>query len=162
MFDELEDIVERLTTVGNEEFFNIFDSKNSFIYFAAFSKFTQFNLNDQKFVDFMIAFDRELHEVEINGVSFDELNKKSTKDKNVVVSKINHLVSLMKDYLDISVYTENKIEHEEDMSVLEFVRKNVDPNFEEEDIELFETAFDDYIVGVDNNSPLLTPKNHYS
>lgn len=162
MFDELEDIVERLTTVGNEEFFNIFDSKNSFIYFAAFSKFTQFNLNDQKFVDFMIAFDRELHEVEINGVSFDELNKKSTKDKTVVVSKINHLVSLMRDYLDISVCTESKIEHEEDMSVLEFVRKNVDPNFEEEDIELFETTFDDYIVGVDNNSPLLTPKNHCS
>ena len=162
MFDELEDIVERLTTVGNEEFFNIFDSKNSFIYFAAFSKFTQFNLNDQKFVDFMIAFDRELHEVEINGVSFDELNKKSTKDKNVVVSKINHLVNLMKDYLGVSICKENRVEHEENISILEFVRESVDPNFEEEDIELFETTFDDYIVGVDNNSPLLVPQNHYS
>lgn len=162
MFDELEDIIERLTAVGNEDFFNIFDSKNSFIYFAAFSRFTKFNLDDQKFVDFMIDFDKGLHEKKIEGISFDELNKKSTKDKSVVVSKIDHLVKLMKAYYGGNVCDEYEVEHQEEKSVLEFVRENVDSNFEEEDVELFETTFDDYTVNVDNNSPLLSPRNRQS
>lgn len=162
MFDEMEDLIERLTAVGNEEFFNIFDSKNSFIYFTAFSKFTKFKLDDQRFVDFMIDFDKELHEKKVDGISFDELNKKSTKDKSVVLSKIDQMVKLMEAYYGTNISEECKIEHEESKTTLEFVRENVDPNFEEEDVELFETTFDDYTVSVDNNSPLLSPRNRQS
>lgn len=162
MFDNLEDMIDRLTNVGSEEFFDIFDSKNSFIYFTAFSNFIKFeDLGDQRFVDFMIDFNKELHTKEIGGVSFDNLNKKSTKDKSVVIAKINHLVALMEEYFGVSM-KENHAECVEEKSIVDFVRETVEPNFEEEDIELFETTFDDYTVGVDNNSPLLSPQNRPS
>lgn len=159
MFDELEDMIERLTKVGNEEFFNIFDSKNSFIYFAAFYEFLKFNLEDNKFVEFLISFENELHNKKINGVSFDDLNGKSTKDKNIVIGKVNQLKKLMEEYfhVDNKEDLENKNE-----SVLDFVKKNVDQNFESEDIELFEETFNDYTINVNNNSSLLRQENRRS
>lgn len=159
MFDELEDMIERLTKVGNEEFFNIFDSKNSFIYFATFHEFLKLNLEDNKFVEFLISFENELHNKKINGVSFDDLNGKSTKDKNIVIGKVNQLKKLMEEYfhVDNKEDLENKNE-----SVLDFVKKNVDQNFESEDIELFEETFNDYTINVNNNSSLLRQENRRS
>lgn len=159
MFDELEDMIERLTKVGNEEFFNIFDSKNSFIYFATFHEFLKLNLEDNKFVEFLISFENELHNKKINGTSFDDLNGKSTKDKNIVIGKVNQLKKLMEEYfhVDNKEYLENKNE-----SVLDFVKKNVDQNFESEDIELFEETFNDYTINVNNNSSLLRQENRRS
>ena len=159
MFDELEELVERLTNIGNEEFFNIFDSKNSFVYFAAFHEFLKFNLEDNKFVEFMIEFENELHSKKIKEISFDDLNGKSTKDKNIVIGKVNQLKNLMKEYfhVDNKEDLENKNE-----SVLDFVKKNVDQNFESEDIELFEETFNDYTINVNNNSSLLRQENRRS
>ncbi len=47
----------------------------------------------------MAEFSRSLHRREINGKSFDDLNGKATKDKAVVLNKINHLEKLMNEYL---------------------------------------------------------------
>ena len=159
MFDELEELVERLTNIGNEEFFNIFDSKNSFVYFAAFHEFLKFNLEDNKFVEFMIEFENELHSKKIKEISFDDLNGKSTKDKNIVIGKVNQLKNLMKEYFHID---DKKEVEDKNESILEFINKNVDEKFKAEDIELFEDIFNDYTVNIDNNSPLLCQENRKS
>ena len=36
----------------------------------------------------------------VDGVTFDDLNGKSTKDKNVVLGKMRHLERLMMDFLE--------------------------------------------------------------
>lgn len=100
-FDNFEDMVGRITNVGTEEVFNMFDSKDSFIYFGLFARFVNSGLDDERFIEFMTEFSQSLHSTEINGITFDELNGKSTKDKNVVISKINHLEKLMNQYLHI-------------------------------------------------------------
>lgn len=102
-FDNFEDMVGRITNVGTEEVFNMFDSKDSFIYFGLFARFVNSGLDDEKFIEFMVKFSHSLHSAEINGVTFDDLNDKSTKDKNVVISKIRHLEQLMNDYLHIEI-----------------------------------------------------------
>lgn len=47
----------------------------------------------------MSAFSQSLHSKKVDGVTFDDLNGKSTKDKKVVIAKMNHLEILMKYYL---------------------------------------------------------------
>ncbi len=49
----------------------------------------------------MIEFDQSLHDIVIEGVNFNDLCGKSTKDKSVVIKKMNHLEALMKKYLGI-------------------------------------------------------------
>lgn len=100
-FDNFEDMVSRISQAGTEEVFSMFDSKDSFIYFGLFARFVNYGLEDEKFIEFMTEFSQSLHSAEINGITFDELNGKSTKDKNVVISKINHLEQLMNSYLHI-------------------------------------------------------------
>lgn len=100
-FDNFEDMVSRISQAGTEEVFNMFDSKDSFIYFGLFARFVKFGLDDKRFIEFMTEFSQSLHGAEINGITFDELNGKSTKDKNVVISKITHLEKLMNQYLNI-------------------------------------------------------------
>ena len=94
----------------------MFDSKNSFLWFGLFGKFAAIsesgpawkkqtqerkNCKDEKFVEFMSAFKQSLHSKVIDGICFDDLEQKSTKDKNTVVDKLYHLERLMADYLDI-------------------------------------------------------------
>lgn len=100
-FDNFEDMVSRISQAGTEEVFNMFDSKDSFIYFGLFARFVKSGLDDEKFIEFMTEFPKSLHSTEVDGITFDELNGKSTKDKNVVISKITHLEKLMNQYLNI-------------------------------------------------------------
>ncbi|MSS11735.1 hypothetical protein FYJ38_24320 [Clostridium sp. WB02_MRS01] len=100
-FDNFEDMVSRISQAGTEEVFNMFDSKDSFIYFGLFARFVKSGLDDEKFIEFMTEFPKSLHSTEVDGTTFDELNGKSTKDKNVVISKITHLEKLMNQYLNI-------------------------------------------------------------
>lgn len=128
-FDEFEDVIERLTKIGTEEIFNMFDSKDSFIWFGLFARFAKMKLEDIKFIEFMTEFAESLHNKRIGDISFDDLNGKSTKDKNVVINKINHLEKLMKEYFymedsDIS----NKEEVGED-----FVEKKKRPDIKKEE-----------------------------
>ena len=94
-------MVSRISQAGTEEVFSMFDSKDSFIYFGLFARFVNSGLDDERFIEFMTEFSQSLHSTEINGITFDELNGKSTKDKSVVIGKINHLEKLMNQYLNI-------------------------------------------------------------
>nr|WP_024835477.1 DUF262 domain-containing protein [Clostridium sp. 12(A)] len=157
-FEDFEDMVGRITNVGTEDVFNMFDSKDSFIYFGLFARFVNSGLNDEKFIEFMAEFSQSLHSKEVDGVTFDDLNGKSTKDKNVVISKINHLEKLMNDYLHIEAKDINTTV--EALSVIDFVRDNINSEVLEEDIDDYYDMLDSYKL--DKKSALLSWKNEPS
>ena len=153
--DRLSKIIDKKTTG------KLFNSKNSFIWFAAFHKFTRYGVDDFKFKDFLIAFQNDLHSKtfeEYDNDSFDTYeNNKSTKDKKVVLAKLDMLDKLMKEYLHIE---ESENDEFEESSVLDFVKDNVNPDTTEEDIEEYEEFYeDDLKIEVDNSSKLLEESN---
>ena len=92
----------------------LFNAKNSFIWFAAFHKFTEFGIEDTRFADFLKEFQRTLHSktfAEYENESFDTYDgNKGTKDKKVVNAKLDMIEQLMKEYLHITDVTEDKNE----------------------------------------------------
>lgn len=101
VFRDFEKMVGRLEKVITDKSAHVFNSKDSFLWFALFAGFRKIGIEDKKFVEFIIAFTTSLHSKGIDGVSFDSIlaNTKSTKDKGIVRKKIIHLEKLMKIYL---------------------------------------------------------------
>lgn len=115
-FTEFYSLVERLTAVcSTENVAKLFDVKDSFLWFGLFSRFTKLEIEDNKFVDFMNNFNT-LKNVEIDGVSFESIlaGTKSTKDKGIVLKKINHLEKLMNQYFNFEKENEMNNEIQED------------------------------------------------
>jgi hypothetical protein len=148
-------LVERLTNVCDKDVAEFFNAKDSFLWFGLFSRFIKTNYEDSAFVLFLKEFKKSLHEKQINEVSFDDLNRKATKDKSVVTDKINHLETLMNEFLQTV----------EDLKVVdsfEFVKEMVDQNATESDVEQYEEVLDDLTLNVDNSSKLLDKQNRAS
>lgn len=162
-FDNFEDMVERLEKAVTDDVSDMFDSKDSFLYFSLFAKFVDTGLDDEKFIEFMTEFSRSLHNKNINGVTYDDLcvNPKtgktfSTKDRYIVTPKMERLELLMNEFLHI-----NK-EDLAEVNTLDFVKENVNPETTEEDVELYSSILDDFTVEVDNNTKLLDEHNRPS
>lgn len=155
-FTDFYSMVERLTVVCNEEVAQLFNAKDSFLWFGLFSRFIKSETDDKKFIEFMTEFIQFLHNKKINGVSYDDLNGKSTKDKNVVLGKMEHLEKLMYEFLGV-----NKDDVVID-DVLTFVKQNVCQDTTPDDIELYEDCLNDLTLNVDNNTKLLDKQNHPS
>lgn len=103
-FDSYETIINRLENCVTDDNLELFNKKNSFLLITLFSRFVNSNLDDNKFDGFLTAFREELYRKEINGKSFEDLwEDKSTKDKNIVIARVEHLTQLMCDYLGISI-----------------------------------------------------------
>lgn len=158
-FDSFEDLVERITRAGTEETFNMFDSKDSFMWFGLFARFVKTGFDDSRFIEFMAEFSRSLHRREINGKSFDDLNGKATKDKAVVLNKINHLEKLMNEYLGTGKEA-GPVDGER--SILEFLRDTVSPGITQEDFSLYQEILEDLSLNVDHSSKLLEEANRPS
>lgn len=97
-FIEFYSLIERLSDICNEEIADMFNIKDSFLYFALFARFSELGLEDGRFADFLLRFQTELHGRAVDGVTYDELNNKSTKDRAIVLRKLDHLEALMRDY----------------------------------------------------------------
>ena len=158
-FDSFEDLVERITRAGTEETFNMFDSKDSFMWFGLFARFVKTGFDDSRFIEFMAEFSRSLHRREINGKSFDDLNGKATKDKAVVLNKINHLEKLMNEYLGTGKEA-GPVDGEK--SILEFLRDTVSPGLTQEDFSFYQEILEDLSLNVDHSSKLLEEANRPS
>ncbi len=102
IFDDFEDMIGRLEKVVTDDVSDMFDSKDSFLWFGLFARFVKTGAEDRRFIEFMAEFARSLHSKTVNGVSFDTIleESKSTKDKGIVTKKMKHLEKLMKEYLD--------------------------------------------------------------
>lgn len=106
-FDIFESELNRLYKIIDQDTNGqLFNSKNSFIWLAAFHKFTSYNIEDIKFADFLNEFQRILHSKtfeEYDNESFDTYDSnRSTKDKKVVMAKLDMITKLMEEYLHIN------------------------------------------------------------
>lgn len=100
-FNGFEELIGRLDEILTEETAALFNTRDSFLWFALFSRFSKYGLEDREFAAFLLEFKKVLHEKAIQTVTYDQLNEKSTKDKNVIIQKLDFLESLMDDYLHI-------------------------------------------------------------
>lgn len=106
-FNILEEELNRLQKVIDQDTNGqLFNSKNSFIWLATFHKFTSYNIEDIKFADFLNEFQGILHSKtfkEYDNESFDTYDSnRSTKDKKVVMAKLDMVTKLMEEYLHIN------------------------------------------------------------
>lgn len=106
--------LEKLSNVLRGDTSDIFNNKNSFLWFALFDKFLEYNIEDDKFNGFIQEFKETLHNKEIDGITYDYLNgQKGTKDRSSVTKRFNHLLTLMKEYLHIKDSVEEITEESE-------------------------------------------------
>lgn len=150
-FTEFYSLVERLTVICNtKEIATLFNAKDSFIWFGLFSRFTEFGLNDFKFADFMNEFEA-LRRIKIENKSFDDIlaESKSTKDKGIVMKKLNHLEKLMKEYFNIQEVQNNDIvsNNETEVDSENFIADLLDMDIKivKEEMDTYNDTLDDLI-----------------
>lgn len=150
-FDNLEDTVDRLEKVITDDIGEMFDKKDTFIYFSVFARFKKTGLDDGKFIEFMTEYAQSLHNKfeEIENVSVNG-RKRSTKDKLVVIEKIEFMTKLMNGYLNI-----NETDLEE-VSAFDFIKENVKESVDDTDIGLYEDMLESCVK---INSPIYKPEN---
>ena len=161
-FDILAENLNRLQHVITEETKELFNSKNSFIWFALFERFKKFGLEDQKFGLFLGAFKKILSSKKLDKykISFDEFNlSKATKDKKVVIQKLDMLDELMREFFNIECPGASSMTND-DVDIFEFVRKEVDPSINEDDIDDYYSMLDEY--DIEKTSKLLEWQNEPS
>lgn len=158
MFSNFEDMVDEITEYGNDEIFNMFNAKNSFLYFGLYARFKSLNKPTDEFIKFMEELNRSLHSKKIDNVSFDDLEEKSTKDRNIVKTKMDLLAKLMADYFGVSEIKSENIDR--DIDVQGFVKENADPDVTSEDIDFYYDMLNDYHI--DKKSRLLDWQNEPS
>ena len=136
-FGKFNDNAERLRYVIKDGFKELFNSKDSFIWFAIFHRFTELRLEDSLFADFLTEFEN-LKDKQVNGTTFNELDKnKGTKDKAVVGAKLDLITALMCEFFGV------KSEGNDEDSVMEFLRENVNSEITREDLGFYTSILDD-------------------
>lgn len=156
-FDKLDNNLHRLENIITDDVKDVFNSKDSFIWLALFNKFTELNVDDIKFVEFLNAFKNGLRNNEVDGQLFDTVDQMgSTKDKAIINAKLHILGTLMNNFLGI-----NK-EDLQEIDTLEFIKENVNPTATKEDVTLYSDMLDDLTLEVDNNTKLLDRRNRPS
>lgn len=97
-FESVNDLLTRLSASieSTKEIRTLFNSKHTHIFVAAFKAFTELGHEDSEFGKFLEWFVNGGNETEIDGKSWNELDKNhSTRDSGVVHGKVEHLVALM-------------------------------------------------------------------
>lgn len=156
-FDSLENNIARLENIITDDLYNLFTSKDSFLLFTLFDRFGRLNIDDEKFADFLHAFKNGLCNKEVNGKFFNEIDKeRSTKDKTVIVKKLDLLETLMHEFLGIS---KPEFDSEE---VLAFVREHVSPDIMPEDISQYSEVLDALMKKSNGDTKLMEDSNRPS
>lgn len=140
--------LEKLSNVLKGDTSDIFNNKNSFLWFALFDKFLEYNIEDDKFNGFIQEFKETLHNKEIDGITYDCLNgQKGTKDRSSVTKRFNHLLALMKEYLHIEDSVEESTEETKPESEVEVISDDL---------------FDTEEVGASTEKPIIESVTEYS
>lgn len=153
-FNTVHEYFQRIESACKDTCKDILVKKDIPVWMTVFSRFVKSGLQDSKFADFIHELSGKLHSKDVNGVSYDSLNKESgTTDKKLVVAKINTYTALMNEFLHIDttetnsteVENNNTEENEQDNSeetTLSFVQENVNPDATEEDIDEYTDLVD--------------------
>ena len=156
-FEKLNNDISRLENIVSERAKTLFNARDSFIWFTLFNKFTQTGLDDEEFGKFLNVFVDGLRNKAVDGQLFDRVDDTgSTKDKANIIAKLHILETLMNEFLHI-----NK-EDLDDVSVLDFVKENVNPDVTDEDVEFYSEMLDDITLEVYNDTKLLDGHNRPS
>ena len=164
-FETFNRLVDRLGNISTPDFDSNFTSKNSFIWFNIFYKFTRLGLEDSRFADFIHKFNSDFREKVVSNITYKNMEnvtyakldkEPGTKDKVLITAKLELIETLMNDLLNISN------EDLKEVNTLEFIKENVKENATEEDIEFYSDILDDLTVEVDNNTKLLDEHNRPS
>ena len=100
MFENIEDSIFRLQDIISEKSSELFNAKNTFLWLAIFEKFKNLNIDDSIFNDFLEKFKDELRYRKIDKYTFVNIDEgKNTKDKQLLIRKLNHLEKLLMDYI---------------------------------------------------------------
>ena len=138
----------------------MFDSKDSFLWFGLFTRFVKSGENDEKFIEFMAEFAQSLHSKKVNGMSFDSLcinangNTRGTKDKNMVVDKMELLENLMNEFLCIDKEDIKEVDYKE------FLKSNVEEIVDDEDVEMIQISANEASEELDEDSWMLSEQNY--
>lgn len=140
-FDILEEYIYRLGNIVTEDIKDIFNKKDSFIFLTLFDKFTRFEVEDIRFADFLREFKNNLRQTRTNdnGLLFDEIKRNnSTKDKTVIIDKLDMLERLLMEYLH-----DDSKENCSD-SIEEFIAQNLDMdvNVINDDMDFYSESLD--------------------
>ena len=131
----------------------MFTVANTPMWLAVFHEFTTYNMEDLRFVEFLRAYNDELNQKEIDGVSMKDFKDMQSKKKATITGKIELLIKLMREYLHIDSVDLGKVD------ILEFVKENANPDATEEEVGLYTDILNDLTVEVDNNTTLLDERN---
>lgn len=100
-FNVLDDLLTRLTASveTTKEIRALFNSKNAYVFVAAFKAFTELERNDKEFGDFLGWFVNGGNKTEITGKAWNDLEtNRASRDSSVVHGKLDYLVALAKQY----------------------------------------------------------------
>lgn len=174
-FNAVDEYLSRIEEVCKDRFTEVFLPKNVIVWIPVFKEFTKYGLEDVRFKEFVEEFEGSLHEKDVDGVTFDELNEdRHPKAKSVLKSKIDTLIYLMKEYLHIEKDEESFIDVKENNVIedvctehdtLEFIKENVKEDVIDEDVEIYKISLNDWVKKlqkdkkIDGSSKLLEPKN---
>lgn len=117
------------------------------MWIAVFDKFTTYNMEDYRFVDFLNAYNTELKDKDINGVSMADFKDQQTKKKTTITGKIDLLVQLMNEFLHIEQTTENK-EVEDSTTVAsekDFVHSVIEADVTDDDMQDYKDYIEDTV-----------------
>ena len=155
-FETLENCIQRLENIITDGLYPLFTSKDSFIFFTLFHKFTGLGLGDGRFAGFLSYFKGLTDGQDMNAFYGVDKNS-STKDKNVILKKLGKLETLMREFLGVP-----KPEPGQEMDsekVLEFVRDNVVPFATKEDVELYMEVLGSLLEKSNCSAKLLEAEN---
>lgn len=154
-FNVLENVIDRLESIVTQQHYSIFNSRDSFIWFTLFYKFSKMGCDDERFADFLTYFIETIDGIHMN--EFCGIDKKeSTKDRSVIVRKLDKLENMMCAFLEIPII---KIDKDMISSILEFVQEHVTPSATLEDIEQYAEVLQTFVQKIGHTSSLWKDNN---
>ena len=157
-FETLKKHLDRLVEmIGDNSLKELFTTGNTHIWLAVYDKFTKLGVDDSKFVDFMRSFVKEIHKKDEDATDFVKNTYKSrqSRDKSVIVGKIDGLYELLCEFLHI-----NK-EDVEEINYKEFVKADVE-DIIDSDIEEIQMVANNVSEEVDEDSWMISEQNYPS
>lgn len=147
-FERFANNLHRLENIITDDIKDIFNSKDSFIFLTLFDRFTKLKADDVRFADFLKEFKNNLRtsKANENGVLFDEIDKdKGTKDKAVIIAKLDMLEGLMLDFLHIKGKESNQSAGGDDIESFILENVKIDKETLQKDMDLYvDTLEGDY------------------
>ena len=163
-FEALERNLHRLEHIVTDDIKDIFNKKDSFIFFTLFDRFTKLGVSDIKFAEFLREFksNYRISARNINGLLFDEIKQSSsTKAKQVIADKLCFVEHLMNQFLNAA--TDIKESCTENMEA--FILENLDMDAKElsNNIECYKETLNKLLDDtVKDGSKLLDKENRLS